>query len=149
MVLEQRRELRAGAHALARQRGAQRLEVGIEVEGYRRRAAERAGGDDVLVGRGGDEPVQPAAARDVLADLVGLAEDVGGRVLHRSGEARPHLAGHPAQRGRRFGAERPVRQPAEADPPAEEGHALAQPVGDEDAYPATASRTAGEPATGP
>ena len=134
VVLEQqRRELRAGAHAALLQRGAQRLEVGIEVEGARRRAAERAGGGDLLVGRDRDESVQAPAADDVLADLVGLAEDVGGRVLHRSGEARPHLAGHPAQRGRRLGAERPVRQPAEPDPPAAEGHALAQPVGDEDA----------------
>ena len=136
-----RRGARAAARAscapvltpCARQRGAQRLEVGIEVEGARGRAAEGAGGGDLLVRRGRDEAVQAAAAGDVLADLVGLAEDVGGRVLHRSGEARPHLAGHPAQRARRVGAERPVGQPAEPDPPAAERHALAQPVGDEDA----------------
>ena len=117
----------------ARQRRAQRLEVGVEVEGAataggtaRRRRRPRSCAAVVT------SAVQAAAAGDVLD---GRRRARRGRRRRRAasarrGSTRPRWP-CPLSAARRVGAERPVGQPAEADPPAAERHALAQPVGDE------------------
>ena len=122
MALEQvLGEVRAGADAALGERRAAGREVGVEVEGARRRAAVDPGGGDLAVGGGRDGAVQRTAAGDRSRTSSGSARTcaatacIGAASADQTAPATPAAAARASSpSGPSAIRAKPIRQPPRA-----------------------------------